>query len=269
MPRIHTVSWLLGTAAVAALFGLASDAQVRSDFNDHFYTAGHGDIGVAYDDVTDSFDLHYHFGGTAVITPALPPGENELAPDEVTTVVPNEAGLTRFATTASTAAAFGATTATLPEYWVLPQSSAGSTQRPFLGFAAEDLDLTQNWGSNVTFALVGLSGPGQFAIWSGNTSSVLDLWMSTADGIDPDVDFLTVSTGSHEHFNLGFSKTGVYDVTFLASGTLDGREITGRGTFRFNVVPEPSAFALMGLGLGGLLFARSFRGPKSQSSSQK
>lgn len=261
MHRFRALSWLVGTGALAALLCLASDAQVRSDFNDHIYKAGHADIGVSYED--DEFRLHYHFGSSAVLDPSLPPGEDELDPGDATTLVPNIPGLTRFATTASTAAAFGATTATLPEYWVLQQGSAGSSQRPFLGFAAEDLDLGLNWGPDVTFALVGVSGPGEFAVWFGNTTNVLDLKMSSADGIDPDVDFLTVATGSHEHFTIGFSKSGIYDVTFRALGTLDGRAITGEGTFRFNVVPEPSAFALMGLGLGGLLFARSFRRGKT------
>lgn len=268
MHRFRNLSWAMGTLAIAALLGLATDAQVRSDFNNHFYTAGHGDIGVAYDETTNSFDLHYHFGGTAAISPPLAPGEVEASPGDVTTVIGNDAGVTRFASTSSIASAFGGTTGTLPEYWVLRQSSADSTRRPFLGIAAEDLDLSLNWSDSITFALVGVSGPGEFAVWSGNTSSILDLWMASADGIDPDVDYLSVSTGSHEHFNIGFSKTGVYDVTLRALGTLNGQAVTGEGTFRFNVVPEPSAFALMGLGLGGLLFARSFRRRESKDTAQ-
>src|SRR5690606_25896873 len=117
------------------------------------------------------------------------------------TVVPHIPGNTVFDSTDSIAAAFGTTTAAMPQFWVLGSTSAGQGSRPFLGFSSEDLDLALDWSDTITYALVGLAGPGEFTVWNGNRTAILGSpVMSSADGIDPSLDFLTVDTGSHEHF---------------------------------------------------------------------
>jgi surface-anchored protein len=69
-----------------------------------------------------------------------------------------------------------------------------------------------------------------------------------------------MSAGGHDHFNLGFSEEGIWEVELSVSGLLNGTDLlTDTETFTFQVgsVPEPSA-ALLGL-LGTLSLLRRRR----------
>ena len=58
------------------------------------------------------------------------------------------------------------------------------------------------------------------------------------------------AAGVHDHYNVAFTKAGLWEVGITVSGThvTDG-VVSDSGTFRFNVVPEPSTALLGGLGL--------------------
>ena len=127
-------------------------------------------------------------------------------------------------------------------YWRLPQNA--NPNLVFPGFSTEDLptgavgsyvetdsrviSTAQPW---VTFQVVGVDGPGQFSIWASGDEGPL-VWVSTANGLNED-DKVIVPSGTHVHYNLGFTAPGVYRVIFQAS-FLDAE---GR-----RVVSEPTAF---------------------------
>ena len=49
---------------------------------------------------------------------------------------------------------------------------------------------------------------------------------------------------------------GLYEITLVATGN-DGAPVGGKpATYAFNVVPEPSTYALLGLGAGALALLR-------------
>ena len=167
------------------------------------YSAGHGDIGLAYEAL--ELELHYHFGNGAVLDGIPLLGEIEYDPDEAHVRVSDD---TRAVTTVDLS--FLGTTAGDP-VWRLPQSNTPGL--PFLGIASEELD---GLGfSGATIQLTSFSGPGEFALWqSGGLGGFNVIWQ-TIDGIGP-VDILNLGIGVHDHFNYGFTAEGVYDVGLTA-----------------------------------------------------
>ncbi len=245
------MSHVAGLAATVLL--LAGPA--RADFDDHLYSSGHADIGVEYAGGS-SFRLFYEFGPEAVIdgTPnGNPPRIPDLDPGDATVIVPDAAQLTA----PGGGIPFLSVTSGDP-VWILPQSN--SPGLPFLGFAATEELEPSDWATPVTFTLTGFSGPsgGQFAVWQTGSFGGTTVFMQTNDGIGV-ADAVSKAAGVHDHFNLGFSAPGVYDITVTAAAThADGTAVSGTGTFRFRVgtvVPEPSSLALAATGLGGLTLA--------------
>jgi surface-anchored protein len=58
----------------------------------------------------------------------------------------------------------------------------------------------------------------------------------------------SVNVGQHGHGEFGFSHAGLYSITLAASGD-NGAPVGGEpATYSFNIVPEPSTYALLGLG---------------------
>lgn len=122
--------------------------------------------------------------------------------------------------------------------WILPQS-----QNPnllYLGINSERLPGGVFAGS-LTIALKQLIGPGYFMAWQATGPGQFNIRINTRDGIDTN-DFFQPLLGSHEHFNWGFSSTGVYSATFQVSGQRIG-ETTNLSslehTFVFHVQPLP------------------------------
>ena len=226
---------------ITAGFTLILPAQSQT-----FISSGHVDIGIGYED--KAFDLHVH---------QEEPLDQEFAPGEaVFAVGPASAGVSPGGAYVSFLVAAGT------PVWIRP--TAEKEQLPFLGFGTEELTAS-DWSGNITLSLKAVSGPGTFSIWGTSGFGAPELKMTTADGIASD-DRLLLVTGSHGHYNLGFSAPGDYSVTLEASGThlMDGLRTSDPATYRFQVIPEPStwALALTGAGVSALAFHR--RWPKGR-----
>lgn len=212
------------------------------------YHDGHGDIGIGGD--TTALELHFHFeDGINESTPSV---DAEYAPNEVYIRVPDAS---KFTTTGDIPS-LGTTTG--DDIWVLP--SANTVGMPFLGVASEEL-------SNPPFTamslqLTGFIGPagGEFLL-SQTVLTTTTEHMKSIDGVaNPDTWDLVV--GGHDHADYAFSKEGVYQLEFTATGTYAGGQATDTATFTFVVgsstpIPEPSTGALALI--GGLLAAAGRR----------
>ncbi len=215
-------------------------------FSQTFIQSGHVDIGIGYAD--KAFDLHVH---------QEEPVDQEFTPGEVVFSIGSAAaGVSPGGAFTSFLGATGT------PVWILP--TAENAQLPFLGFGTEEL-VAGDWSSNITLSLKAVSGPGTFSIWGTSGFGAPELKMTTADGITAG-DRLPLVPGSHGHFNVGFSAPGDYSVTLEASGThlIDGFRTSDPATYRFQVIPEPStwALALTGAGVSALAFHR--RWPKGR-----
>jgi surface-anchored protein len=226
---------------ITAGFTLILSAQSQT-----FISSGHVDIGIGYED--KAFDLHVH---------QEEPLDQEFAPGEaVFAVGPASAGVSPGGAYVSFLGAAGT------PVWILP--TAEKEQLPFLGFGTEELTAA-DWSGNITLSLKAISGPGTFSVWGVSGFGAPELKMSSVNGISAD-DRLLLVPGSHGHFNVGFSAPGDYRVTLEASGNhlIDGLRTSDPATYRFQVVPEPStwALALTGVGVSALAFHR--RWPKGR-----
>ena len=134
--------------------------------------------------------------------------------------------------------------------WVSPASEveADDMGMPFIGFSAEEL--AAPFTGPVTFAMTGFSytgsGTGNFYMFEGE-----DIFFNSTAGPGNFGSFL-VNVGQHGHGEFGFSDAGLYSITLAASGN-NGAPVGGEpATYYFNIVPEPSTYALLGLGSGVL-----------------
>ena len=142
----------------------------------------------------------------------------------------------------------------LGDLWVSPASEvdADAAGMPFIGFSAEEL--LAPFTGPVTFTMTGFvytgSGAGNFYMFEGT-----DLFFDSTAGPGSYGSF-SVGVGTHGHGEFGFSDAGLYEITLVASGN-NGEPVNGApATFTFDVVPEPSTYALLGLGAGALALMR-------------
>lgn len=212
----------------AAVLGLAGTLNAQTVLR-----SGHMDLGVAYED--DALHLHLHSHEPEPDGTEYGPGEAiiEVGPAAQTTVPANP--LFAF---------LGAPGDTV---YLLP--TVENPALPFLGLAAEEIESGLFQGDTLTLSLTGASGPGEFALFAVDAFGTPTVLMNTRDGVDAS-DRAALRAGSHGHANWAFSAPGDYDLTFVASGTLEGGGPLSSepGTFRFTVVPEPSPAALLALG---------------------
>lgn len=230
MNRIPIIQSLLGLAIVAAPAAIAGTV----------ISTGHVDIGIGYKN--GAFDLHVH---------QEEPVEMEYEPSEA---------LIQIGPASQTTAPGGAFSFLGPAgtpVWILPATEVEGL--PFLGFGTEELN-PSDWSGNLTLTLKSVSGPGSFSLWEVNSFGSPQVFMSSHDGIGAS-ESLNLSPGSHSHYNLGFSQPGVYGLTFEASGAhaTDGLRLSGPVEYRFEVVPEPHEYALLGLGLAAVVWLRRRR----------
>lgn len=235
------------TPSLLAVFLLTSGP---SAFSQALWTAGHGDIGVGYEDEGGGFELHPHWhmeGGTVDGTPRA---DEEFDSGSLVLVVPNipNALATRNASAIWDPIGVGAG----ETFWRISSNSQAGV--PYLGWATEELDET-DWLGDITFTLSGLVAPGDLSLYYFPDGELTFLWASS-DGLSGGDAFL-LSPGVHEHYNVAFSAPGFYEVEITVSGThvTDGFQ-SATQTFGFNVVPEPSSALLLTAGLGILGLVR-------------
>ncbi|RYD62277.1 MAG: PEP-CTERM sorting domain-containing protein [Verrucomicrobiaceae bacterium] len=226
---------ILSFALAACMTGPAFSAVV--------YTDGHADFGVGYEDG----ELHFHFHAEGATVDGIERDDEEFDLPDVITTVSTDAMMTLPVDFAPLNVQTGDT------IWVLPEVQ--SMTIPFLGLATEELSAGE-WG-NITFTLGAVTSPsgnGEFALWQSGSFGELLLRMSTAD---PGADSLSLLPGSHSHYNWGFTEAGLWEIEMTISGThaTDGFKST-TGTLVFQVIPEPSAYLLGGLGLAGFALRR-------------
>lgn len=211
-------------AALALTSALHAQTVLRS---------GHMDLGVAYE--AGALELHIH-----VEDP--PPDGIEYGPGEAVV----ELGLAA-QTTVPANPQFAFLGAPGDPLYLLP--AALNPALPFLGLAAEEVGTGLFQGNVLTLTLAGAVGPGEFALFTVDAFGSPSVRMNTRDGVTA-ADHITLLAGSHSHANWAFSAPGDYDLTFVASGTLEGGTSVSSepATFRFTVVPEPSPAALAALG---------------------
>lgn len=138
--------------------------------------------------------------------------------------------------------------------FVLPQAQDPSL--PFLGIGAEGVAGSTFVGP-ISLRLTAVSGPGAFSLFQTDAFGGINPFLASANGITA-ADTLSVAAGSHVHYAWSFTQPGTYDLTMVASATLPGGTLTTSdpATFRFVVVPEPSAFALVIAACGGVAMLR-------------
>jgi surface-anchored protein len=204
----------------------------------------HADIGIAFEDGVWNLHIHDETHDVEYSPPSGPDGAIlQVNVGALTTVSANP--LFSFLGTAGN------------PIWILPNIQ--SPDLLFLGFGAEEIQAGMFVGDTLNMRLTGVSGPGDFTVFDYDTFGNPFVLMNTRDGLSAADNFVAVP-GAHSDVNWAFSQPGIYTVNFEASGTLaDGNLFTSSGpvAFTFQVVPEPSIWALMAMGLGGAwLWAR-------------
>jgi surface-anchored protein len=220
------------TLALASAFAFSQLAHGA------LWTAGHGDLGIGYED--GALEPHWHLGeDNESVTldgasgPLGPDGE-EYEADEITPV-------TSFTDTIG--GSF---------YYVFPLTEDPTT--PFIGFGTEELN-PLDWLGDIVLTLTGVSGPGDFSLFSVDAFGATSTLMSSADGFSSS-DSIPLQPDDHAHHLWAFSLAGDYDLTFQVDGnhSSDGAQ-TASATYSFSAVapvPEPSTAGLL-LGAAALV----------------
>lgn len=216
----------------AGLLGAAGSSHAQTVLANE-----HVDIGVAYED--GAWDLHVHDETNDV----------EYEPGDAILQVGDAAQ-----TTVSSNPLFSFLGAAGSSSWILP-----AVQNPsllFLGFGAEEIESGVFASDSINVQLRSVNGPGTFAVFAfdGATGNP-QVFMNSGDGLN-DTDAFLVPAGGHSDLNWAFSAPGTYTVSFEASGTLvNGNAFVSSGPveYTFQVVPEPSTWALLGASFVGLV----------------
>jgi surface-anchored protein len=144
-------------------------------------------------------------------------------------------------------AAFNSTIVSLlgSNAWILPADLEAAHELGVLqaGVAKSGF----NGAATFTMLGAGPNNPGNFAIFTDLSSIRL-----SSIGETVGTNSFSISAG-HIHYNWGFSAPGIY--TFDMQASYGGVQ-SAVETYTFNVVPEPSTYALLGAGAGILLMAR-------------
>lgn len=145
--------------------------------------------------------------------------------------------------------------------WILPQVE--DPELVFLGTSGEEVADGIFEGDAMTLSLAGVSGPGDFALYSVSGFNEITVFMNSRDGVTPD-DRVPVLAGGHTDYNWSFTAPGEYSISFQASGRLvpSGELTTSDAVpYRFSVIPEPRASVILALGTAALFLGRRIRPP--------
>jgi surface-anchored protein len=256
---------LIALVAIACSFGISS-ARADGDVEGP-WTLGHGDLSVTYSGTGSVFGFEVHLHTGAVVDGVTVTGSNgeHGAPAEITIVTPASANLKRIDNPTGffeggtgydfTGEDFDATGAAVGgNLWMLGSSAdAAHYETPFVGLSAEEL-VPAEWDGNISYVLQSVTFDGTSYGTSGGilsffNESLQPLWSS--QGGFTQIPISLIPGDGHVHGFFFFSQPGVYEMTLLASGSLadPAGPVSGTGTFRFEVVPEPSSILLAGLGL--------------------
>lgn len=238
---------LLASLAVASSQAFAFDV----------FTSGHFDIGAAIDDGEMHPHIHSHTGGGT-----------EYEVDEAAFWAKDNHLETR--ASGSQWDFIGVSSG--QSYYRLPQNNQSG--KLYIGFGVEEIDpgsvdsytisdprVEAIYGTDpapfITWQLVSVvsSTGGAFSVWNGS-SSVDPVWISSADGIGS-TDFFAQQAGGHDHVNYGFSKAGLYDITFNVATMVGNNVVEKMATYHFGIgdnyqpvapVPEPATMTVLGFG---------------------
>ena len=240
-------SSLLAVAVGAAAF-LAFTSPLRAQA---IYTSGHGDIGAGYDAGIKEFEPHWHLHAGAVVDGSPLAADGEYDPIDL-----NARGQATRTSPSGLSSIIGVADGTTI------YAMGSSAYQPNLGFGVEELDPI-DWTGDITLTLTGSTLPSgaAFALYTTNLAgtTVVDKVFSTfAPGATDFSNSFTMTPGDHVHFQWGFTELGTYTFDLTWSGTHVGDgAISTTESFTVQVVPEPSTFAM--LGLGGAIGAWALR----------
>lgn len=198
-------------------------------------TSGHWDISAHFHEDDDELELELHNHDLDV--------EEPLDGSVITY---------NFGTNAQVPVTIG--TNNLGLLWVSPhdEEEADELGMPFIGFSAEELG--NPFTGPVTFTMTGFSytgsGTGNFYFFEED-----DLFFNSTAGPGNYGSF-SIEVGQHGHGEFGFSAAGLYEITMEVSASNGDLLTSAPATFTFNVVPEPSTYALLGLSAGALALLR-------------
>jgi surface-anchored protein len=127
--------------------------------------------------------------------------------------------------------------------WILPESDYEGLL--YLGLSAGAI-APATFSGPLALTLKAVDQPGRtnpttgnFFVWQTGSFGQFDVFMNTTDGITA-ADALSLSAGGHAHYNWGFSASGLWHVTFQASGRVSGEStntFSAETTFAFHVLP--------------------------------
>lgn len=120
--------------------------------------------------------------------------------------------------------------------WILPQHPHAGV--PYVGVCSGGIP------AGVFYDPLGLritrvEGPGQLIVWQVGGPNGFNVLIDTRDGISAN-DSLRIPVGGHEHYNWGFTTSGVYRVHFQAAGRLIGQTtniVSPETPFTFHILP--------------------------------
>ena len=158
-------------------------------------------------------------------------------------------------------AAYGSTAAFSPTIisllganaWILPANLDIAVS---LGLIEAGVATAGFPAGSVTFTMIGAgpANPGKFGLFASDSSIRLS---ATGDAVGTS-SFSITGTGSHLHYNWGFSAPGIYTFDMKASYT-DSSFValeSATETYTFNVIPEPSSSTLLLIGFVGWVATR-------------
>ncbi|MGE4181511.1 MAG: choice-of-anchor M domain-containing protein [Limisphaerales bacterium] len=132
---------------------------------------------------------------------------------------------------------------------VLPQEETAGLLFP--GIAGDEIGEGVFVGDAVSLRLVGVTGPGRFALYELDAFGTPTVFMNSADGVGA-ADVFPVPVGSHAHANWAFSEPGEYRIQLKAAGVrVDGNTPSESATVTLSFLVESAGPRLTGTLVNG------------------